>query len=115
MLPNIIEPETLEAMACSEALALAEDCGLRKITVASDCLSVIKNIKEMSRCPYMMILQDINVRSRYFNCVRFAYEGRECNWEAHYLAKHACTLEPGRHLWLGAPPVFLDVNSLNHS
>ena len=27
------------------------------------------------------------------------YEGRECNWEAHYLTKHACTLAPGRHLW----------------
>ena len=45
----------------------------------------------------------------------FAHEGRECNWEAHDLAKHACTLEPGRHLWLGAPPVFLDVNILNHN
>ena len=96
MIPNITEPETLEAMACVEALALAEDCGIKKMTVASDCLSVIiKNIKEMTRCPYMMILQDINVRAKSFDCVRLAHECRVSNREAHYLAKHACTLDPG--------------------
>jgi ribonuclease HI len=110
VIPNIIEPETLEAMACEEALALAEDCGIKKITVASDCLNVIKNIKDMSRCSYMMIIQSINGRARSFDYVRFAHEGRDCNREAHYLAKHACTLKPGRHVWLGYPPVFLDVN-----
>ena len=45
VIPNITDPETLEALACLEALALAEDCGIRKMLVASDCLSVIKNIK----------------------------------------------------------------------
>ena len=110
MIQNITKPETLEAMACVEALALAEDCGIKKMTVASDCLNVIKNIKEKTRCPYMMILQDINARAKSFDYVRFAHEGRESNREAHYLAKHACTLDPGRHVWLGSPPVFLDVN-----
>jgi hypothetical protein len=46
---HIIEPETLEAMACMEALALAEDYGIKKMIVALDCLSVVKNIKEMTR------------------------------------------------------------------
>jgi hypothetical protein len=58
----------------------------------------------------MMIIQSINGRARSFDYVCFAHEGRECNGEAHYLAKHACTLKPGRHVWLGYPPVFLDVN-----
>uniref|UniRef100_K4AMQ1 RNase H type-1 domain-containing protein n=1 Tax=Setaria italica TaxID=4555 RepID=K4AMQ1_SETIT len=114
VIPNIIEPETLESMACEEALPLAEDCGIKKMTVASDLskhpLNVIKNIKEMSRCSYMMIIQSINGRSRSFDYVRFAHEGRESNREAHYLAKHACTLGPGHHVWLGYPRVFLDVN-----
>jgi hypothetical protein len=26
------------------------------------------------------------------------------------LAKLACPLEDGRHVWLGSPPVFLNVN-----
>lgn len=42
VIPNIIDPETMEGMACLEALALAEDCGVRRMTVASDCLNVIK-------------------------------------------------------------------------
>jgi ribonuclease HI len=50
VVPNITDLETLEALACLEALALAEDCGIRKMLVASDCLNVVKNIKELPRC-----------------------------------------------------------------
>ena len=110
MIPNIIEPETLEAITCKEALALAKDCGIRKMTVASDCQNVIRNIKEMTRCSYMMIIQSIDVMSKSFDYVCFTHEGRESNGEAHYLAKYACTFGPGRHIWLGYPPVFLEVN-----
>ena len=39
-------PATLEAMACREALALAQDLDLRKICVASDCLEVINNLHQ---------------------------------------------------------------------
>lgn len=42
--PTVTGAETLKAIACAEALALAEDCGIRKVRVASDCLNVIKNI-----------------------------------------------------------------------
>ena len=52
---RLADTETLEAMVCVEALALAEDCGIRKVKVASDCLSVIKNIRDKPRCSYMMI------------------------------------------------------------
>ena len=113
IIPNITEPETLEAMACVEALALGEDCGIKNLTVASDCLNVIKNIKETTRCPYMMMIEDIKVRSKCLDYVRFAHEGKESNREAHCLAKHACTLRPGRHVWLGTAPVFLNVNIFN--
>jgi len=113
VIPNIIEPETLEVMACLEALALAQDCAIRRIKVASDCLGVVKNIMEMNRCAYMMILQDIHQRSKTFDCVRFAHEGRDFNKEAYYLAKHACQFGAGRHVWLGSPPVFMDVNVLH--
>jgi ribonuclease HI len=109
-IPNITELETLEAMACVEALALAENCGIKNLTVTSNCLNVIKNIKETTRCPYMMMLQDLKVRSKCFDYVPFAHEGRESNREAHCLAKHACTLRPGHHVCLGSPPVYLNVN-----
>jgi ribonuclease HI len=105
VIPHIIEPEALEAMACLEALDLADDCALRKLKVASDCLSVVKNIKDMPRCAYMMVLQDIHERAKPFECVRFAHEGRDSNREAHSLAKYACSMGAGRHVWLGTPPV----------
>ena len=110
VIPNIIEPETLEAMACEEALALAKDNGIKKMTVVSDCQNVIRNFKEMTRCSYMMIIQSIDVMSKSFDYVCFTHEGRESNRKAHYLAKYACTFGPGRHIWLGYPPDFLDVN-----
>ncbi|RCV18497.1 hypothetical protein SETIT_3G305600v2 [Setaria italica] len=63
--PNVTDPETLEAMACLEALALAEDCAIRKMIVASDCLNVVRNIKEMPRS---------------FECAKFAHEAGRHVW-----------------------------------
>jgi len=108
--PLVNDAETLEAIACAEALALAEDCGIRKVKVASDCLNVIKNIMENSRCSYMIILRDIQERAKVFDHVQFAHEDRDANMEAHNLAKVACTFKDGRHVWLTSPPEFLDVN-----
>jgi hypothetical protein len=84
---HITDPETLEAIA-----ALAEDCWIGKVIVASDCLCVIKSINEMPRCPYIMILQEIYEKAKYFDFVRFVHESRDCNREAHTFAKYACTL-----------------------
>ena len=108
--PTIRDIETLEAIACAEALALAEDCGIRKIKVASDRLNVVNNIKEIPRCSYMMILRDIQERAKAFDCVQFMHEGRDCNVEAHNLAKLACTFGDGGHVWFTSPPDVLDVN-----
>jgi hypothetical protein len=43
---------------------------------------------------YMMILQEIYERSNFFDFVCFIHESRDCNREAHILAKHPCNLEP---------------------
>jgi ribonuclease HI len=86
VIPNITEPKTLEGMACLEALALAEDCGIQRIIVASDCLIIVRNINEMPLCAYVMILKDIQERAKSFDYVCFAHEGRESNTEADRLA-----------------------------
>jgi ribonuclease HI len=72
VIPHITNPKTLEVMSCSKALALAEDCGFKSLIVASDCLNIVKNIKEMLQCPYLMILHDIHQRPKSLNFVRFA-------------------------------------------
>ena len=87
-------------------------CGVCRPIVASDCLNVINNIKEMARCAYIMILPDIYQTSKSFDCVRFTHKGKEFNRDAYYLAKYVCSLETGRHIWLGSPPMFFDVNIL---
>jgi len=56
----------LEATACAEALVVAEDCGIHKIKVASDCLNVINNIMENSICSYTMILRDMKKEKKFF-------------------------------------------------
>ena len=37
-----------------------------------------------------------------FTC-NFVFESRDSNSEAHSIAKFACSLGQGRHLWLGQP------------
>jgi hypothetical protein len=65
-------------------LSLAEDCGIGKMKVVSNCLNAIRNIDEMPRCPYMMILQEIHEKSKTFKCVRFVHESRETLASAKY-------------------------------
>ena len=49
VMAGLTEPELAEAMACREALALASDLQLRRITVASDCANAIRNIQGLER------------------------------------------------------------------
>jgi ribonuclease HI len=39
------EAETLEALACREAVSLAKDINARKVRVASDCKNVVANLE----------------------------------------------------------------------
>ncbi|KAK1650398.1 hypothetical protein QYE76_068203 [Lolium multiflorum] len=56
---GINDPATMEAIACREAMALAKDLQLHRVTVASDCLSVINAINsEGFKGSYIMILDE---------------------------------------------------------
>jgi ribonuclease HI len=41
---GVSDPAILEAMACRKAIALAHNLQLQKITVASDCASVVSDM-----------------------------------------------------------------------
>jgi hypothetical protein len=60
-------PEVLEALACSEALALAEDMNASKLLLESNCLNVVKEINGEGhgekRC---MIIKEILKRKHDF-------------------------------------------------
>lgn len=100
---HIADPLILETLACREAQALASDLLIRRLYVASDCLSAVKEIEDGSGGDNAAIVHEIIARSTDFDECCFSHESRNCNFEAHYLAKISLSLGVGRHLWLGVP------------
>lgn len=104
LIAGLVNPASLEAHACSEALALTQDLNLQRLVVASDCLELITNLKNGAMPSYASVLEDIHISRRNFTHVDFCFKHRESNFEAHSLAKGVASLSVGRHLWLGILP-----------
>jgi hypothetical protein len=98
------DPETMEAMACREGVALASDIRLQCFRVALDCINVIRSIEGEGRGPYGHIVRELKARKTDFQMVQFVHEGRSSNIDAHYLARSSIYLEVGRHVWFQTPP-----------
>jgi ribonuclease HI len=47
---GLVDPATLEAQACNEAMSLAIDLHLDSVCVASDCVEVVANIETGAPC-----------------------------------------------------------------
>ena len=99
----IIDPMILETFACREALALADDLNIQRVMVALDSLGVVKDINSGTRGPHSAIVHEITEWSNSFILCSFVHERRNHNFKAHNLAKSACKLGLGRHVWLGTP------------
>jgi ribonuclease HI len=103
VMDGISDPPTLEALACLEALSLAQDIGARQVYVSSDCAGVINAIKVGSRSHYSSVIREIQAMMPSFEVVLFTHEKRDRNVDAHNLAKFSSNLEPDRYLWLDKP------------
>lgn len=101
---GLVDPASLEAHACNEALSLAKDLHIHRLTVASDCVEVVANIEKGASPVYASVLDEIKHRRRDFLVVNFCFESRVCNFEAHSLVKAAVSLPASRHLCLGFRP-----------
>jgi ribonuclease HI len=101
---GVSDPGTLEAIACREALALARDLSLQRITVATDCLEVVNNMTRPYAGSYCTVLHEIAAQKASFVQVLFRHENRASNSEAHKLARFATSSSLGRQLWLLQPP-----------
>lgn len=112
VIDGINDPATLEAFACFEGLALAQDLNIANIQVTTDCLVVSREINDGSLASYGSILKEIAERRRHFNNFRVVHERRSFNTEAHNFARSSVVLQTGRHLWLGfsPDPVFVPIN-----
>ena len=92
-IPGVVDPATLEALACREALALASDLHLSLLVIASDCQGVIRDIEEGTGGLYASTIKEIKETAHVFDQCTFIFEGRPTNIEAHSLAKHAFRLD----------------------
>ncbi|XBH73176.1 hypothetical protein VPH35_100320 [Triticum aestivum] len=101
---GLVDSETLQAVGCSEALSLAFDLNISSVQVATDCLQVVRNIREQNPCKYSTIIHEFNAKKNKFQIVELGHEMRVYNMEAHALVKASTSLESGRHLWLTSPP-----------
>jgi ribonuclease HI len=60
---GIVDPPTLKALACKEALVLADDLGLGKILISSDCQQVVNDISSGHGGAYVSVRKEINQHS----------------------------------------------------
>ncbi|KAE8817621.1 F-box/WD-40 repeat-containing protein [Hordeum vulgare] len=100
-LQHIYDRVALEALAVREAMALAEDVYVQKIQVASDCKTMVDDIKHRTHGKHGAIIVEIIERSHAFSACNVIHAFRSSNIEAHRLARHALSLGYGRHVWFG--------------
>lgn len=106
-----LEPATVEAIACREALCLAQDVGLNSIVIASDCEGVVQSIKEGTLGENAMIIKEVRELKKGRNDVIFKFESRICNGDAHNIARNSLNLNFGHHLWLVEPPGYVNFSA----
>lgn len=104
VIQNPCDPEILEAMACSEGLSLALDLNLQKVQISTDCMATVKHVGEAFLGPSKVIVEEIKMKLQMIPFSEVIHERRNCNLEAHMLAKAATALVCGRHLWLTGTP-----------
>jgi HPt (histidine-containing phosphotransfer) domain-containing protein len=108
---GIMKPAVLESMACREALALAQDLHLQRITVATDCLAVVQDMSQPFAGIYSSVLQEIKETMALYEKVSFRHENQASNNEAHRLARSASASNVGRQVWLLEPLDGLCINN----
>jgi hypothetical protein len=86
----------MEAITCREALALAQDLHLQRITVAMDCLTVINTMERPYAGPFSMVLEEIKADARLLAEASFRHENCASNSEAHRVARSDVSSPIGR-------------------
>ena len=101
---GITDPAVLEAIACWEALALAQDLQIQRITAASDWLSVINAMSTLYSGSFSVVLDEVKADASRLAEVSFRHKNRASNSEAHRLARFAVSGCAGRQVWFTQPP-----------
>jgi len=97
MMEGVSDPETVETLARREGLALACDFMLRKVRIATDCATIVKNMRGLGMSPYGHIIREIKAGMASFALVEVVYESRNSKGGAHRLAKSSIYEYVGWH------------------
>ncbi|KAK1666385.1 hypothetical protein QYE76_054544 [Lolium multiflorum] len=79
VLPGKTDAETLEALACREALSLAQDINTRRIRVASDCLNVVRSMNQGTMGVYAHVVREFKETARELDEVTASLRLRLCS------------------------------------
>jgi len=104
VMEGVSDLETVETLACREGLALVSDLMLRKVRIANDCATIVKNMRGLGMSPYGHIIREIKAGMASFALVEVVYESRNSKGDAHRLAKSSIYEYVGGHVWLLFPP-----------
>jgi hypothetical protein len=99
VLEGILDPETLEVLACREGLALASDLGLQRFRMASDCINAVRSIQEGSLGSCGNMIKEIRFILSTFVEAELVHKGRDANVDADRLTKSSTYSSLGRHVW----------------
>lgn len=92
VIQGMLDPSVLEALACKEALALAQDLGLHHLQTASDSQEVVKSIRDGAGGAVEAIIWEIQQRKFSFISCNYVHEFRATNYKAHKIATHGTIL-----------------------
>jgi hypothetical protein len=97
---GIVDPEVIESIACREGMALASYLRAYSIRLASDCMNVVKSIRQSDLEIYEQVIQEINTRKTALSSVEFVHEYKKSNTDVHRIARSSIP-RPGP---CGLPP-----------
>jgi hypothetical protein len=107
---GITHPGCLEAMACREPWTWPRISNLERFRLRPIVWRWFKGwLQRQNLGVFSHILCEIKERALARGETFFCHEKRDCNREAHSLARFASTLPAGRHVWLLAPPEGLNL------
>jgi hypothetical protein len=104
VLEGILDPETLDVLACREGLALASDLGLQRFRMVSDCINAVRSIQEGSLGSCGNVIKEIRFTLSTFVEAELVHKGGDANVDADRLAKSSTYSSLGRHVWFLDPP-----------
>jgi hypothetical protein len=73
---GVTSPGSLEALACHEGLALADDLGIGSLHLATDCLNVVQGLHDGDMGEYNSILLEIRSMASLRGGTTFGHERR---------------------------------------